>query len=113
MMYHRIAMELPHSVKNKLAEQEACAVAQNLINQKEKHRCDENQDQCHDGCHDSFTPCGPNNFGNLGTHLLEKRERIRFRSQRLYLLENATVLQQPVFKQQLGAPNGEPLNAPC
>ena len=84
-MYHRIAMGLPRSAKDDLAEKEACAVAQDLIHQKEKYRRDKHKNQGHHRCHTRFPTGGPNNLCHFRPHLLEKCEWIRFRRQRIIL----------------------------
>ena len=61
------------------AKQLTRAVAQELIDHKEKYCCQKNQDQSHDGRHNGFTPGRPDNFRNFCPHLLEKCEWIDLR----------------------------------
>ncbi len=78
MMYHRIAIIKCRAPLARLAEQETCAVAQELVDDKEKDCCYKHENKSHDGCNNRFTTGWPNNLCNFCPHLLEKCEWVCF-----------------------------------
>jgi len=81
----------------RLSEKKTRAVAQDLINQKEKDRRDEHQNQCHDRGHNRFPTRRPGNLCNFRPHLLEKCEWISFRRQCNFLKQRAGFNRRTLF----------------